>query len=329
MRKQLWLLAVWAVLQTGISQSAVPQSATLIQTVTTENGMPPHSGSPAFLSFDLNGGLIFFEAMLNGQSDTFILDTGSPDLMLNEPDIDMDSMVSAAIGVNGGLVFMTKKNVEFQMANGQQQKIQTLGADLSHLEEVKKQSFRGMVGHEVLKDHELFIDYANKKMQLLDGQQTPAGYKRTMRLPFKMQQHFVVIEAKVGSKKLKFAIDSGAEVNVLDHQLSKRFSEKILRKNKTINVRSVNKNKLGAELATLSKMFINEKKYANMPFVLMDMAHLNSGYGINLDGLLGFPFLSANVISIDYINDELCIWAREESASSSVKGLAAETSEEK
>ena len=47
-----------------------------------------------------------------------------------------------------------------------------------------------------------------------------------------------------------------------------------------------------------------------MEFVFANMKHLNESFESDLDGLLGYPFLSAAIFSIDYRTNRLCIWER-------------------
>lgn len=310
MRKSIAFLLALIVMQDGHSQPDFSSPTASLQEKLSEKSIGKKRENSRIISFDLNGGLIFFEARLNGVKDTFILDTGSPGLLLNEDTNPSDSSSFSAVGVSGKVTFQKKKGQLFQMGNMHKRGLESLCADLSHLERVKKQRFRGMVGHKVFEENELLIDYLNKTIQLLDNEKEDivGGLCRKGKIPFVKQQHFAVVSVKIGGRKYNFGIDTGAEVNLLDQEIAKWLSDKHLQKTRTIKIRGVNKRKVQASEVNISKMRVNRKDYHDMPFVIMDMQNLNAGFGIELDGLLGYPFLSSSIFSIDYKNQFLQIW---------------------
>ena len=258
--------------------------------------------------------MIFFEADLNGVSDTFVLDTGSPGLLLNEVVEKTDSCALQAVGVGGGITFHKQKGQLFQMGNFHKRNLESLSVDLTHLEKVKKQKFRGMVGQSVLQFLEIVLDYEAETMQLLKGgeEEEVAGFCRTKQIPFTFQQHFAVVEVKIGNRNYHFGIDTGAEVNILDTKIAKRLSSRLFTETNSIKIRGVNKKGVSAKVGNISKMNIKGNKIEDMQFVLMDMKNLNSGKGIDLDGLLGYPFLSSGIFSIDYVDQVIHVWGVEQ-----------------
>jgi hypothetical protein len=45
--------------------------------------------------------------------------------------------------------------------------------------------------------------------------------------------------------------------------------------------------------------------YSDMQFVASDISHLTNGYGLEIVGLLGFPFLNQKKVAIDFENQQL------------------------
>ncbi|HHS94980.1 MAG TPA: hypothetical protein ENJ45_00195 [Phaeodactylibacter sp.] len=271
-----------------------------------------HLSAAKTFSFQLNGGLIFFEAMLNGQLDTFVLDTGSPGLLLNEPiDLECESNYSA-VGVNSDLTFQKKKGHRFQVANVVKKNLSSLSINMEHLEKLKNQKFKGMVGQRIFATHELLLDYKTNRISLLNGGQKERveNAQRTEAIPIEQQQHFAVIKIKIGKRSYNFGIDTGAEVNIIDDDLAHRLSPKKFKKTKKIKIRGVSQQGSHAQVGEITEVAFGSQTLNDLPFVAMDMRTLNKGKGMKLDGLLGYPFLSSGLFSIDYIAKKFYIWSR-------------------
>ena len=59
--------------------------------------------------------------------------------------------------------------------------------------------------------------------------------------------------------------------------------------------------------AIVKSTSIDELEYRNMEYLFADISHLNEGQD-QMDGLLGFPFLSKEKISINFKTNKICIW---------------------
>lgn len=316
MRKSLLLLGLLLVWQWSMAQMDREVLSVVLGEQTYEKGLletaiPFKSNT---IPFHLNGGLIFFKAKMNGVSDTFVLDTGSPGLLLNESVKEDDNNSFAAVGVSGGLLFQRKSGYTFEMGPSLNTDVNSLSANLTHLEKVKGQDFRGMVGYSLIKKHELFLDYKNRLMRLLDGGALAKqkGLYRAESVPITFQQHFAVLKVKIGKRTFHFGLDTGAEVNIIDTEVARWLPAKFFELTETIKIRGVSKKGVGADVGEISKCTIANKEIENMSFVVMDMTVLNEGKNVQLDGLLGYPYLSSDLISIDYVNEMLHIWKAEE-----------------
>jgi len=316
MRKPLVLLGLLLILQQAMAQEERQVFASLfgdelsIKGIATI-GLPVKSN---IIPFQLNGGLIYFKAKLNGVSDTFVLDTGSPGLLLNEMADMKNENIFSAVGVNGGLNFQRKSGHTFEIGESLLFDVSSLSVNLSHLEKVKKQKFRGMVGHRLLERNELFLDYQNGIMRLLEGggNEDIKGIVRSSSSPIKFQQHFAVLKVKIGKRTFHFGLDTGAEVNIIDKRIAKWLPSKLFEKTETIKIRGVSEKGVGADVGKISTCLIADKEIKGMSFVVMDMTVLNEGKSVQLDGLLGYPFLSSGLFSIDYVEGVFYSWKKEE-----------------
>ncbi|MFK7808314.1 MAG: retropepsin-like aspartic protease [Saprospiraceae bacterium] len=317
MRKPFLLLGMLLLMQQFVAQQPNAHFASnTSQSMEQFFSSASHLIRTNFISFHLNGGLIFFKAKLNGVSETFVLDTGSPGLLINERVNQKTENSFSAVGVSGGLHFQKEYGNTFEMGETLCADVHTLCTNLSHLEKVKSQRFKGMVGHELLKNNEVVLDYKNKQMGLLEGgaKEEVSGYYRSSSVPIDFQQHFAVIKVKIGRKTYHFGLDTGAEVNIIDADIARWLPNRLFEITEKIKIRGVSKKGIGTKVGEISNCEIAGKKVEGMEFVLMDMDVLNEGRNLELDGLLGFPFLSSELFSIDYVSELLHVWKAEEEA---------------
>ena len=102
----------------------------------------------------------------------------------------------------------------------------------------------------------------------------------------------------------KFGIDTGAETNLIDvsKESSVIKSFKNQREDKLTGAGSIEKTIKIGEIKTL---FIGKEKFENVTTVFSDISHLNNGYNLNIDGLIGFEVLSKQITLLSFKRREL------------------------
>ena len=65
-------------------------------------------------------------------------------------------------------------------------------------------------------------------------------------------------------------------------------------------MRGIDQSTLIVYSANIKDTFIQGMDMQDMEYLFMDMTFLNSGFGKRMDGILGFPFLKSNLVSIDF-----------------------------
>ena len=66
--------------------------------------------------------------------------------------------------------------------------------------------------------------------------------------------------------------------------------------------------KLKANSCNIATAKIGNKKYSNMEFSFADLSAFDTPGGFELDGILGFPFLSSGKFSINYKKKKIYLW---------------------
>ncbi len=267
------------------------------------------SDNEATIHFTLNGGLILLEAALASGTDNFILDTGAPNLFLNSSKIEHDDDAVEAIGITGRMMIEELTIPELRIANLIHKNIDGYKIDIQHLEDLKKCKLGGVIGQDLIRNHELFIDYENRVLKLLDPQSVELDEKMRLieKIPFKMEGHFAILKVKIGKREYSLGIDTGAEANVLDKRLKRKLKKYYKRKG-SVGINGLDKNKNSVIEVSVDHLSLGNYEMEKLPFVFTDLSTIQDAYQADIDGLLGFPFLQQFPFSINYEDQYFYIW---------------------
>ncbi len=270
------------------------------------------------IPFIMVGNLIAVEVMLNDEKKMFLFDSGSPKVVLNSKHISTNNtvnkkVISSSKGAGGNISGMDIEKLgklEFGGIIMENQNVLTL--DISHLEESLETKIYGLIGYELIKDYDLLFDYENKEMTLINPDlynqyktEKLLNYELTI-VPFNLSSHIPIIKARIGSKDYSFGIDCGAEANLMDDNLLAPMS-KYLKHTETDTLSGADKNRIQVTKGFIKKTIIGGKRFKKMETVFNDMSHLNNGYKLKLDGLMGYELLSKQKTLISYRRKQMIL----------------------
>ncbi|MCK8479723.1 hypothetical protein [Psychroserpens algicola] len=269
------------------------------------------------IPFKLIDNLIVIEAELLNKKGNFIVDTGSETLILNKAHFETRIPHNAKTKQTSGVIDVIDYPIEKRL---KQFKIKGLiledknsdVIDLSHIETSKKIHLLGIIGYNILKDYEVFIDmYLNQiTLSKLDseGQKLdPRGYLEPIidTINFKLKKHTIVLETFVDKHKLKFALDTGAEYN----QLNKSTSKKVLNyfyPSKRLMLVGASGKKIEVLAGKLYRVKLTNTIYfAPMETILTNLNQMNEAFGTSIDGVLGYEFFRQQRTIINYKKEKL------------------------
>ncbi|WP_460218597.1 pepsin/retropepsin-like aspartic protease family protein [Psychroserpens sp. MEBiC05023] len=268
------------------------------------------------IPFKLIDNLIVIEAELLNKKGNFIVDTGSETLILNKVHFET-GISNASNRKTSGVIDVIDNPIEKRL---KQFIIKGLVLedknsdviDLSHIEVSKKIHLLGIIGYNILKDYEVFIDmYLNQitlsKIDSKGVKLDKRGYLETIidTVNFKLKKHTIVLEANINDRKLKFALDSGAEYN----QLNKRTSKKILKyfyPSKRLMLVGASGKKIEVLAGKLYRVKLTDQIYfAPMETILTNLNQMNEAFGTSVDGVLGYEFFRQQRTIINYKKEKL------------------------
>lgn len=268
------------------------------------------------MPFELVGGLIFLDAELGGNCDQYIFDTGAPTLILNSNE-HISSQKTTFLGGFSGRIAMVPRQVKgFQMGGVFKKRILAYYTDMSHLEQIKNRTVKGLIGLDAFKKQEILFNYKKQELVILPKKRRKKRINKLREVhsfKFRKQDHIPIVRVKIGKKTFYFGIDTGAEVNIISDRLLKKIKAdniEISKEKKTI--RGIDKNSKTVASGTIEKLSMKGKDFYNMEFVFADMAHINQNHTVRIDGILGYPFLSSEIFSIDFKKNRLYIWEEQQ-----------------
>lgn len=279
----------------------------------SKNLMPATLSAP----FEVKKNLIFVEATVNGRKGKFIVDSGSPVLLLNKQYFDDlakgdNNKVLGGISGAGGQIVGTSYAVanEFLWQNMTLKDVKCLAIDLAHLEKSNKCEILGLIGYNVLTHYQTTYNYQDNILTLhkADAENLP---KPTGKLlyqgDFEMYAHLAVVKATIGNQTLRFGIDCGASTALIgtsQYQTIKEYT----REKGTDNLRGADQKVQIVPVIKIKELEIGDIAFKNMKAVVTDVGNLNQGTDKKIDGLLGYDFLKKYKTVINYKTKQISFY---------------------
>jgi len=262
-----------------------------------------------YIPFTLAGQLIMVQAKVDTITGYFMLDTGSEKLVLNSEYFTTSPGGRAVIaaGNTGFVRTVTERKVDSLQLD--QLVITDLNAhlvNLHHIELKKNIRMVGILGYEVYRDFEVFIDFQNRVIVLT--RVNKQGYRIDALAPFEqpydsldfdLRRHLIVVQARVNTVKLDMILDSGAELNLVDRKVNKKVLANFTII-KRVNLLGVGKREVEVLAGVLTEMNCGNQISAKMNTLLTSLDEINSSFGVSVQGVLGYEFLKKRRTLINY-----------------------------
>jgi len=269
------------------------------------------------IPFKLIDHLIVVEAELYDKKGNFIIDTGSETLILNKnyfPNLyQHQKKKNETSGILSVIDAPFEKNLkEFGLQDLTLFDTKSDVVDLSHIEKSKKMHLLGIIGYNVLKEYEVFIDFYLNQITLskIDASGNKLDDKVYLEkiadsLDFKLKNHTVIINATINKQNVKFGIDSGAEFNQINKNINKKVLKSFIPKRR-LHLFGAGDKKIEVLAGKLYRVKLSETIYLGpMYTVLTNLSNMNEAFGTNLDGILGYEFFKQKRTIINYQKEKI------------------------
>ncbi len=244
-------------------------------------------------------GLIIVTAKINGSARKFILDTGSPTLVLNSAVVAAgEGKALAAAGVNSTIGNMRQiKVASFDFAGITLTDADVMATDLSHL--LPGEEIYGLVGYSVIQDYDWLFDYAGGTLTLISPDSTQAYIARQgfevketeLKMAGGQGSHVPYIAVTIGSRTINMGIDSGATGNLIDEKLLNSLEANVEQVG-TAGLMGATSDTSSVMQATVKHMTIAGVEFSDVNTVFNSMSHLQQLWESSLQGLIGYEILS-------------------------------------
>jgi Aspartyl protease len=117
--------------------------------------------------------------------------------------------------------------------------------------------------------------------------------------PVMTTRHIVSVQLKFGSKRLWFGLDSGAEQNLLNVNINKKFLAAHFDVRKRVKLSGVGRESIEVLSGMLQHAELDTFQFMPMATLITQMSDINAAYETNLHGILGYEFLSQLPMSVN------------------------------
>jgi len=228
--------------------------------------------------------------------------------------------ISNLQGVNSsisGMDIVQLNDFDFYGIKNGQSNVLTM--DMAHLEQELKTDIYCLIGYEVFKDYNMFFDYANNTLTLIQPEVTEkyleTHYKRSKIeiLPIEMRAHVPMVKVKAGKMEFAFGVDCGAGANLLDEKHYDSL-KKYISKMENVSVAGAGETRNDVKAGYFKEITIGKKKFKNTRTVFNDMSHFYAKCYhhpekefIRIDGLIGYEILSKQKILLSFQNKKMLL----------------------
>ncbi|WP_430413073.1 hypothetical protein [Kordia sp.] len=271
----------------------------------------------ARIPFKIVDQLIVVEAEFLNQKGDFIIDTGSETLILNKNHFPKGQRLTKKKTQTTGITRIIdqpyeRKLSEFILSTFSLKNKKSDVIDLSHIEKSKKMHLLGIIGYNILKDYEVFVDlYLNQitlsKVDKHGNKYDDKVYAETISdsLDFELKKHTIVVSGTINKQKVRFALDTGAEFNQLNKNSHKNILEKF-RPMRTLSLVGAGNRKIKVLAGKLYNFRMSETQGVGpMYTIVTNLRKMREAYGTSVDGVLGYEFLKYKRTIINYQKQKL------------------------
>jgi hypothetical protein len=272
------------------------------------------------IPFTRAGKMILVQGRVDTTVGNFILDTGSPGMVLNityfrdYPITQNHQEQELSITGAGSEPLQTTVGT-FRIGTFSYHRVEVDLLNLGHLEQSRGVKILGLLGVALFKECELVIDYANNLIHAHHiARNERNSYQHELfkdpqqyfSFPIQLKDNRVLLKTSVGSRELDLAIDLGAETSILDSRLPEKVLDSVEIQGRII-LSGAGQTKVEALSGNLSGLKVGQLSIASLPVIVTNLKNTCFGGTSCINGVLGYDFASRNTIGINFVKRKLYI----------------------
>jgi len=295
-----------------IRKPAHPFTITLDPIVTSDS-------ATCVLPFTKAGNLILVRAKADTTFGYFVIDTGTPNLVLNITYFRRypTSNPTESGGVTGAVTNAAQTRVDsLYLGSIKYFHVDADMIDLGHIENTKGVKILGLLGMKLFERFEVIIDYEHNLLylHLIKGKEGETYASPLLSdtsayrvVPIELEEDKVLVHTVLKGKKLRFVVDSGAETSVLDSRLPNKVLQSV-QVTRITHLAGTGSQTVDALYGNLKDMQIGEQTIASLPVLITNLQSMCDAYNNCIDGMLSFDFLTLHKIGFNFVSRKMYIW---------------------
>ncbi|HBH07598.1 MAG TPA: hypothetical protein DDX92_13445 [Flavobacteriales bacterium] len=258
------------------------------------------------------GNIYLIEAKVDGVIGNFVLDLGAPYLVLNSTyfrdyKVLREYRSGTLTSENSFIRRTSVKRFEFEEVFFEN--IEADITDLARIENKRGVKILGLMGVNLFKSFVFELDMRSNQLVLYKT--VPVEHQEEdliLETDLSIQNDVLLIRSEINGKKLKFSLDTGAEVNIVDSRLPGRIFDGMKISRKT-TVSGASGQTAEVLLVSMGKMKIGEVEFDGMRTLVLNLNTMSRAYGLGIDGMLGYSFFSRGKVVLDFRNGKLKMYS--------------------
>jgi hypothetical protein len=276
--------------------------------------------SSCVIPFNKIGNLIIIKGRVDSVEGNFILDTGSPHLVLNviyfrnyPVTVSNDHQTSVS-GIEAQVNSTQIRQFSFGTLNYYWEKADLI--DMGHIENSKGVKILGLLGLSLIQQCEIIIDYSKSLIYIHRIARKEAKTYKSEQLkdessystiPLEILDQKVVAKTEMGGRKLQFILDSGSETNILDSRLPKKIFEHVDITGR-LNIRGTGNTIVEALQGNLTGMTMGTHDMGSLPVLITNLEKTCFSVQSCINGVLGLEFLPLQKIGFNFVTRKMYLW---------------------
>jgi hypothetical protein len=276
--------------------------------------------SSCIIPFTRAGKLILVKGRADTTEGNFILDTGSPNLVLNTTYFRDYPLTEGSQGeqtnINGrGDRALRTAVKSFRLGTFTYHYAEADLVNLGHIENSKGTKILGLLGVSLFKQCEIIIDYEKNLIYLHHiGRKERNTYQHAMladpknyhSYPIDIKDNRILIKTDMANRSLQFVIDYAAETNIIDSRLPEKILDSVDISGRIILTGAGSK-KVEALSGILNSFRLPGLDVGTLPVIITNLENTCFGQENCINGVLGYDFLSRYKLGFNFIKRKMYI----------------------
>jgi predicted aspartyl protease len=256
------------------------------------------------IPFEIVGNLVIISAKVDDQPGYYIIDTGVPNVILNNNYFQGKKSEKIMQGINGEGALVLTRYSKIEIGTNKWKGVYVEITKLETIEQALRRPIHGLIGCQLFRNNILVFDYEKKEIRISSAKnpeiQKQDKSKSSSPGSYKFKGHIPVINARVGSIDLNLIVDTGSALNILSKNDMEKLNSKLIEWDKQ-RLAGLGKAEVRAEAGTVFDLEIGAMKCEPMKTLFSFDEHIQALCpGRSVDGVLGYEYLSQVCMTINF-----------------------------